>query len=177
MSGGLAREVAGESPWIRLPHSAVRRGGITYVKLLESVTPDPVWGGWRFEGRLLRPGSLVEEASLPPRALLIECAGTGSGGRGHNRPPTLYILWRYQSPPGEWRELARASSCEHDWTIVLGPIARAELDPPRPVLVDPRAAAARVVQALDRELELLEFKARVLVVRAVEDRLAMAMAG
>lgn len=176
MSGSVAREVAGQEHSVRLPHSATRRGGVTYARLLEAVMPDRTWGGWKFEGRVLRPGALVPLIEIEERGLLLECAGAGLGGRGHVRAPVLYVLWRYDTATGNWREVARAASVNHDWTIDLGPIARRELAPDRPILMDPMASAARVVEVLERELEPLEFKARVLVVRAVEDRLAAGMA-
>jgi len=176
MSGSLAREVAGAVHWVRLPRSATRRGGVTYARMLESVVPDRVWGGWRFEGRVLGPGALVPLIEIPEPGLLLECAGVEPGGRGHVRAPTLYILWRYDTRPGYWSELARAATVNRDWTLDLGPIAQRELEPARPILIDLAAVTRRVVELLDRELEPLEFKLRVLVVRAVEDRLAMGMA-
>ncbi len=59
----------------------------------------------------------------------------------------------------------------------LGPIAAREMNPPRPLLVDTEASARRVMDVLERELEPLEFKARVLVIRALQDRLAAGIAG
>jgi hypothetical protein len=97
------------------------------------------------------------------------------GGSGHNRAPCLYVLWRLDD--GAWRELARAATIGRDWTIGLGPIAKAELDPPRPVLIDPESTARRLLADFEREIEPMELRARVLVVRAVQDRLAAAMAG
>jgi hypothetical protein len=107
--------------------------------------------------------------------LLLECVGSFGPGRGHNRNPELYIRWRLEGD--DWREVARAASVGRDWTLDLGPIARRELQPPKPYLLDPEAAAARVIEALDRELEPLRLEAQVLVVRAVYDRFAARMAG
>ncbi len=175
MPGMVSREIAGETQLVRLPRSSTRRGLITYCRLLKSVEPDTIWGGWSFDGPVFRPGILINEQDLPRAALLLECAGAHPGGRGHNRAPVLYILWRYEG--AEWLELARVSSVGRDWTVDLGPIAQRELRPPKPFLVDPAISALRIVDAIERELEPLEFKARVLVIRAVEDRLAMRMAG
>jgi len=178
MPGLLAPELAGAAARpVRLPRSAAGRSGITYCRLLERVEPDRVWGGWSFVGRVERPGALIPEAELPPAGLLLECADTEPGGRGHHRAAVRYILWRYDREAGEFRELARTSSVGRDWTQDLGPIALAELTPARPFVVDPEAAAGRVVEALERELAPLEFRARVLVIRAVEDCLAAGAAG
>jgi hypothetical protein len=170
MNAIVAAEVAGAERLIRLPHTSGRRNQITYLQLLERVTPDTVWGGWRFEGRLLRHGATVPADTLPKKALLLECVGNQPGGSGHRRAPTVYILWRLQGDA--WREVARAASVGRDWTLDLGPIARRELEPARPVLVDPEGAAGRVMIALDRELEPLNAEARCLVARAVYDRFA-----
>jgi hypothetical protein len=176
MNAVVAPEVSGASlPQFRLPHSATRRSAVTYIKLVNSVRPDPVWGGYSFEGRILRPGCTLPRDELPDGSLLLECAGAEKGGRGHNRSPDLYILWRLDRDT--WREVARAASVGRDWTLDLGPIARRELQPPKPFLVDPEASAARVIAALDHELEPLRREAQVLVVRAVYDRFAARMAG
>ena len=178
MQAAVALEVSGVAePLVRLPRTAARRGAITYCRIVCRVVPDAVWSGYRFEGELARPGSLFPTTRLPDPALLLECAGNLPGGWGHNRTPTVYILWRYDRKAGVWRELARAQALETDWTVALGPIAQAALNPPRPILVDTEATAARVMEQLEREIKPLEFRVRVLVLRAVEDRLAAGMAG
>jgi hypothetical protein len=178
MPGIVAEEVAGAVVRrVRLPRSAGSRQALTYIQLLANVTHDRTWGGWSFQGRALRPGAVIEENEIPQHGLALECAGTLTGGRGHNRAPMLYILWRYSFPEGEWREVARSASVERDWTQGLGPIARRELAPLRPVLVDLDGAASRVSDAITRELEPLSVQAQVLVVRRVQDLLMARMAG
>jgi len=178
MPGFLAPEVSGAAQRrVRLPRSAATRQAITYCRLIERVRPDEVWGGWKFEGPEYRPGSVIPESELPATGLVLECAGAVAGGWGHLRAPVAYILWRYEGETGEFRELARTSSVARDWTQDLGPIAARELDPPRPFRIDPEAAARRLIQAINREIRPLEFAAQVLVIRAVEDRLAMGAAG
>ena len=174
----MAAEVADSGALlVRLPRTASSRGTVTYLKLLDRVKRDSIWGGWRFEGRLLRPGGFIPAAEIQEPGLLLECAGVLPGGWGHSRAPTLYLLWRWDRPAGRWRELARVASVGRDWTLDLGPIARREFEPPGPLLVDPEAAAGRLMAAFEQEIEALEFKARVLVLRAVQDRLAAGMAG
>jgi hypothetical protein len=175
MNAAVAPELSGVSRiMLRLPRSATRRSATTYVKILTAVLPDR-WGGYDFQGRIVRPGSTLPRDELPDGSLLLELAGSVGTGSGHNRNPDLYILWRLDHDA--WREVARAASVYSDWTLDLGPIARRELQPARPVLVDPQAAAARVIEALDKELEPLRLEAQVLVVRAVYDRFAARMAG
>lgn len=177
MSAILAREVAGDAvPTVRLPRTASRRGAVTYLQLLRRVTKDSVWGGYAFEGDLLPAGAYMPLAQIAEPALLLECAGSEPGGRGHVRAPTLYLLWRWNKLACQWREVARAASVKRDWTLDLGPIALRELEPPRPVLVDPEAVADRVLGALDRELAPLRREAQCLVVRAMYDRFAARVA-
>jgi hypothetical protein len=177
MSSILAREIAGSAePTLHLPRTAARRGAVTYLKLIRRVTKDPTWGGFAFEGELLPPGGVILETEIKGPGLLLECAGAEPGGRGHVRAPTLYLLWRYDRVAGQWREVARAASVGRDWTLDLGPIARRELEPPRPVLVDPEVAADHVLAALDKELAPLRREAQCLVVRAVYDRFAARVA-
>jgi hypothetical protein len=141
------------------------------------VKPDRVWGGYRFDGDLLSPGAMIDQAALWPAPtyprvpLLLECAGPEGGGRGHRRVPYLYILWRWDQSRGEWGELARVADAGRDWTADLGPIARRELRP-RPVLVDPRATAARVMAVLEQELEPLDRQAQRVVLLAAYDQVA-----
>ena len=181
MPGIVSREIAGGvARLVRLPCSANSRrtaGLPVYVKVLVRVCRDRIWGGWSFEGATHRPASILPEENLADPGLALECCGPLPGGRGHNRAPTLYILWKYDRATGEWREIARAASVERDWTLDLGPIASRELKPPRPVLVDTEASARRIMEAVERELEPLEFRAQGLVIRALQDRLAAGMAG
>jgi len=174
MHAAVAAEVSGPAPLVRLPRSSTRRNAVTYCKLVSTVRPDPVWGGWQLDGAVLRSGACVEADSIPAGALLLECAGDQLGGSGHKRAPCVYILWRLEGEA--WREVARAASVGRDWTVDLGPIARRELEA-RPVLVDPEAAADHVMLALDREMESLNAEARCLVARAVYDRFAARVAG
>lgn len=177
MPGRIAAEVAGHGQrLVRLPRSAERRDAVTYARLIESVGLDSVWGGWWFEGPLWRPGGVIAESELGS-GLLLECAGPQPGGWGHHRAEFLYILWRWDPGAGAWGELARVSAVNHDWTLDLGPIAQRALRPPQPIPVDPRATARRVMDVLKREIAPLEFKAQVLIIRAVQDELAAGMAG
>lgn len=176
IGGAIAPEIAGAATGMRLPRTATRRGVPTYCKLLSSVKPDHVWGGWSFEGRILRSGSVVRGEEVPDGSLLLECAGPVPGGWGHRRAPVVYILWRWEEAACRWRELARTLAVNRDWTVDLGPLAKRELEPARPVLVDPIGAANRVLATLEQELESLRPEAQTLVVRAVYDQFAARVA-
>jgi len=161
-----------------LPRSASRRGQVTYCKLLRAARPNRTSGGWDLDGELLRPGATLKECELWPAAdypevpLLLECAGSDGSGWGHPRAPCVYILWRWEQAAGAWRELARAASVNRDWTEDLGPIAKRQLEPPRPVLVDPRAAVGRMMATLEHELEPLDRQAQRVVLLAAYDQVA-----
>jgi hypothetical protein len=163
---------------VRIPRSGHTRGGIAYAKLLREVKVDRVWGGFRFDGELLRPGALVDEDELRPPddtaapILVLECAGGEGNGRGHRRRPTVYILWQYDPAAGEFREIARVASHTHDWTLDLGPVARRALHPPAPVLVDPEGCCRRLFAQLDQEIEEMDRAARRSILLALYDRAA-----
>ena len=167
---------------LRLPMTASRRGAITYIKLLKTVNPDRSFGGYAFEGDLLQPGQAIDEQDLQPSPdypetpLLLECAGGDGSGSGHRRSQQIYILWRYEGGAGNWEEVARTASANRDWTYDLGPIARREIYA-KPVLVDSEAAAERVIEALQAELDPLERKAQRLVILALYDRVAARVVG
>jgi hypothetical protein len=163
---------------VRIPRSGTVRSGISYAKLLRDVTVDRVWGGYSFDGELLRPGALVDEDALRPPddtaapILVLECAGAGGEGWGHRRRPTVYILWQYDPAAGEFREIARVASENRDWTLDLGLIARRALHPPQPVLVDPEGCCRRLFELLDHEIEGLDRPSRRSVLLALYDRAA-----
>lgn len=162
---------------IGLPRTATNRQAVTYLKLIREVRRDPAWGGWEIRGDLLQPGGRIPLEEIPEPGLLLECAGAEGAGWGHRRRPYVYLLWRLDRQAGQWRELARTATVNRDWTLDLGPIAKRELEPPGPVLIDPEGAASRVMIALDRELEKLDLQAQRLVLLALYDRVAARAAG
>jgi len=154
---------------IRLPRSAKRRGAVTWCKLLSRVSRDRIWGGWSFAGRVLSPGAFLDVTDLPACCLVLECAGADRRGA------YTYILWKLADTG--WRELMRTACRNRDWTLDLGPIAHDELEPPKPVLVDPTGAGERFDKLLDTEIDRLDRKAQKLVLLAVYDRIAAKLVG
>jgi hypothetical protein len=132
-----------------------------------------------FEGKLLKPGALIDEADLRPTPeypeipLLLEYAGTDHTGHGHRRSNDIYLLWRYDRAGACWVELIRATSQGADWIAHLKPIALAELRrgvPPPDAANSANAAAGisgRVLSVLDHELEMLGAGERHLVMAFV----------
>lgn len=167
----------GISAPVPAPRSAIRRGALTWLKLLRSARRAGPFGVWDLSGDLLKPGALIDSHSLPEPAILLECAGSVGGGRGHRRAPFLYVLWQFDRATGEWRELARVASVDADWTRDLGPIAARALSPPRPLLVDPGAVAHRLMLSLEEELEPFDQAVQRVILLRVYDELAARAAG
>jgi hypothetical protein len=169
--------------WGRSSRRQLIRWGVSpeQIRITGSPRHDRLWAMFRGARRhAARTGSLPRKPGTPLRVLLLATMPPSD-----HRPDAV----AFHLTSRTYGEMLRrafsvlAGMPRIRLTVKLhpragdDPIARAELDPPRPVLVDPQAAAARVVEALDRDLGPLEFMARVLVVRAVLDRLAAGMAG
>lgn len=150
---------------VQIPRTCPRRNILTYARLLLRVFPGRRLAN-AFEGKLLKPGAVIDEADLWPTAdypvvpLLLEYAGSAQSKGGHNRSHDTYLLWRYTlgDHGAEWVEIVRTTSERAEWVEHLKPIALAELAreraPERPA-ADTRGIIGRVLDALDRELEML----------------------
>lgn len=164
---------------IRLPRSASRTERDTFVKLLSFVDPEAEHG-FGFEGKLLRPGSLLTPAQLRPAdhfpeipIVLEYLPGTKNGRRREQ----LYILWRLDWSTHEWRELGRAVSESWHWANDLRPLAVRALKEARSkhaleLQPDFPAIERRIAQFLDAELKPLEAGDRVRVLAMLHDQLA-----
>lgn len=149
---------------IELPRTSTRlQIPNVYVKIIETIRPEP-FGCAAFESRrLYRPGALVETADLPHPCVAIECTGPiGVWQRGKKRE-SGYILWRFDFGRFEWAEICRAQALDASWTIVFREPAMRALYP-RPELVDvvgrSHDLADELVEAIDRKLlaEMLEIR-------------------
>ena len=143
---------------MRIPRTCRHRGQLTYAKLLVRVYPHRAMAN-AFEGKLLKPGALIDEAELRPTLeypaipLLLEYAGNDRTGRGHRRSHDIYLLWRYDRAYGGWEELVRCASQGADWIQHLKPVALAELNrgveprtPPPLCPTAPSSARCRISQ-------------------------------
>jgi hypothetical protein len=152
---------------ITLPRSSPRKFR-TYAKLLYYVDPDDDTG-FGFEGKIMRPGSVVSSADLRPgeeypvNPILLEYAEAPAlGHRGHNRKEQLYILWRFDWDLNIWIELGRAMSVAWEWAIDLRPLAVRALKESRsvaqimPIMPNVGEIAGRIFVVLDGELKRLE---------------------
>jgi hypothetical protein len=156
---------------IRLPRSNSQSpGSLSYAVLIKKICPQRTMGD-AFEGRRLRPGSIVPESQLCQFAknpLILEYAGSDRSGSGHRRSSHIYILWRYQADIREpWRELARTTAEGLEWITVLRPIAIQQLSSRRtqrggkdPVVEQAGAAISRVLSLLHSEMEILNVDER-----------------
>lgn len=108
-------------PSVRIPRTCQSRNVLTYAKLLLRVYPERRINA--YEGKLLKPGAVIDETDLWPSAeypaipLLLEYAGTDGSKRdgskrGHNRAHDIYVLWRYDQ--------ARVQALDHELEM-LGP--------------------------------------------------------
>jgi hypothetical protein len=132
-----------------------------------------------FAGSLLRAGAFVEESALWPTPdyplvpLLIEYAGPDGPGRGHNRSPAVYVLWRYVPPRQEFEEVARVRSHGAEWVHDLRPIVERELV--RPAIdhnARGRATAAQLAALIDGALDDLEDEGRESALAALYNQVA-----
>jgi hypothetical protein len=148
-----------------IPHTSPSRREPTYARLIRGVCNQPA--GLAFEGKLFRCGIAIDDSELwpdaeyPPTPLLIEFAGRGKIGWGHNRSTWLYILWRYDREEREWRELCRASAVGAEWVEYLKPAVLAELrNEPRCPVEAAMRASGKVLVLLDGELGRLSDEER-----------------
>ena len=156
---------------VKLPCSGSRRDSLRFCKLLESVDHYATTG-FHFHGRILNPGSVLgDEATQPDPLVVLECAGTVAPV--NRKRPCVWILWTWDREFHYWVELGRSVSHGCDWVADLREPARRALNPaPRPKLLDFQAAAGRALAALDRELEPLREKERVMLLGIYHDELA-----
>lgn len=168
---------------IRVPNTSGRRNSTSWTLLLSHVDPQD-FTGFGFHGRFIRAGSRIPEGDLWPSGkfpavpILLEFAGADRPGWGHRRPDQVHILWRYDRAAREWRELARSSSVDGQWTWDLQPIARRALldQAPEEPTARPWAMARDLVMALERNLDQLQTEDRPLLLDAVYNQLAARMA-
>jgi hypothetical protein len=159
---------------VLIPRTSQSRGMLGYAKLLCRIRPRRTFDA--FEGTLLRPGALIDEAALRPAPdypaipILLEYAGHDRSGRGHRRSNDIYVLWRYDAAVCGWLELIRCTCQGADWIENLKPIALRELARSSEPGVDVDRAArhaadvsGRILGALDVELERLDRDERHLV--------------
>jgi hypothetical protein len=158
---------------VKLPRSALRRGALTWSKLLDHVDAD-ARNGFGFQGRILRPGALVALEELPEPAVLVECAGSDGSGHGHRRSATTYILWQFDRARGEWRELARAASVGREWASDLRSIALRALGHEPAPFIPPttQETIARVLALVEGELRGVRAETVLDLMGALHDRLA-----
>lgn len=170
---------------VTIPRSSPRSCKESYAKILSRVDPhaDHAFG---FEGKVVRPGSVVTDAYLWPREdsprtpIVLECASVpAQGKRGHNRREWLYILWRYSPDGDEWTEIGRSFSVAWEWACELRPLAvRAirEATPGLQIVPNFAEVQTRIRAALDQELEGLEGRQQWQVLGIVHDLLACRVA-
>jgi hypothetical protein len=160
---------------IRLPRSSTRLAfPYAYVKLVTSLR-EQSWGAIAYEGRIYRPGAMMDTDSLPSPAVVIELAGPiGIWQRGKHRE-LLYILWRLDMPRWEWVEVARAQSLNWGWSVDLREAVFRTLHP-RPELVDiiqrSRDVADELMELFDVRLQRELREVRASVLHSVYERVA-----
>ena len=154
---------------VKLPRTASDRAACTHIKLLERVA-EFAPHALGFEGKILRPGSMIEISSLPCPAVLLECAGM-IGPR--KKRECLWLIWTFDFERSEWREIARAASASWEWALALRPVAIYELrgrrEPPHPHIPE---ITQRIVAKIDEELEAIGPRWRPQLLSALEPELA-----
>jgi hypothetical protein len=166
---------------IQLPHSSPRNCRNAFIKLLSHVNPEADQG-FGFEGKILRPGSVVTEAELrptdeyPERPVLLEYAqAPAQGKRGHNRTESLYVLWSLDAQSNTWRELGRANAVSWEWAVDLRPLALRAMQQRPQVMPDLLAVEMRIMAVLERELASVAAAQQSLVLAIIHDQIAVAV--
>jgi hypothetical protein len=79
---------------IKLPQSSSRRSlPYVFLTVVERILPQP-GGLYAYDGKLYRPGGVIDLETLPRPAVAIECAGpVGAHRKGKRHQPYEYILW------------------------------------------------------------------------------------
>src|SRR3954465_13354686 len=108
---------------VNLPRTSTRQQNPydLYCKLISDVIPEP-FGACLFDGKIFRPGALVELDNLPTPAVVIECTGPIGpyvNRRSERRRDYGYILWVLDRELLEWREIARAQAKDASWTAAI----------------------------------------------------------
>ena len=158
-----------------LPKSNPSRNSPGFVQILRRVKP------WKerhpFEGAIFRCGQVVDVSALWPEPdypavpVALEYAGSDGSGRGHNRSPHVYVLWRWDG--GRWAEVVRMASHGADWVATMAHVAAREVGgPPRP---DPATAALfarRFLASLDADLGELPPDVQTVALRFLYEQVA-----
>jgi hypothetical protein len=151
---------------LRLPHTSVRRGEYTFVRLIERIRPNE-WHPMAIEGVNFKCGRESDERELWPAAhfprvpLLLEHAGIAVAGWGHKRSSHTYILWKYDAAKTAFVELVRVVAHGNEWLeAIRAPALNALRDPEILSAHVAAAAAKRVYAAVEKELMYLDYEAR-----------------
>jgi hypothetical protein len=161
---------------IRLPNTSPQNHRQnTHVRMLTEVEPD-AWSGAGFHGTLFQPGTRISRAELGEHPVLLEFAGPqGNWRQRHRESEGLWILWRWDRPAEEWREIARAVSRDWHWALVLREPAIRALHP-REEDVDPcdrgREVSEQILASIESTLAPELPAVRKVVLCAVYDRMA-----
>lgn len=163
---------------IHLPRSSGRGYSYRYFCHLKLVTRVRLAGsgyGTDFEGRLLKPGAVVEAELLGEHPVIIECAGPQGEFRRGRRREYLWILWVLDWQTKTWSEAARSLAINFEWVVVLREPAWQALNP-RPAVVDiqqrSQELAERLLREIDQVLDAEEKAVRISVLNSVYDRVA-----
>ncbi|HEX4138392.1 MAG TPA: hypothetical protein VHY84_27525 [Bryobacteraceae bacterium] len=169
-------------PTTQIPRSALElkpgaRRCATYAQLIRNVNRH---GPIPFDGRFFKTGSRVEESDLrpdpewPETPLLIEYAGNDRSGRGHRRANDIHVLWKFEHH--EWIEIDRITSQGPEWWHHLQPAVLRELAAPLVNLAELAGKATdRILDMLDRELDVLEDDGRKRVMSFLYDQFTARM--
>ena len=168
---------------VRLPRSSARNCRDGFLKLLLRVDPDAEHG-FGFEGKILRPGTVVTDAQLHPTGeypetpIVLECAPEPARIRGghHANREQVYVLWRLDVARNEWAEIGRSRALSWEWAVDLRPLAMRALAQRAVVMPDLLAVERRIAEALRRELDGLEPPQLCRVLAIMHDQLAQRVA-
>jgi hypothetical protein len=161
---------------IRLPQTAPRFRDTCHW-MITGIADPRRWDFLAYETQVVSRRHDLRVSELPERFVLLEMIPNVTRGRGHLRGPNKYIVWAWDRAKREWVEIASCLAESWEWSLELRPVIEHALSAGEgPRVVDVRAGAARVMDAVDRELRGIGGPERIPLLATVYEGVAVRIA-